>query len=1025
MYSVNQSRLLQSLESIAARHCQKTAVIYRDQAVTYAELYALAEEYQQRLHRCSPSSDYVYLHLDKGIELIAAILAVIQSGRVFIPVDANTPPLRLNQILDDVAHACVLTEKRLVANIVDSRIPFDCLDEATEGEGKDTSLPGKATIDSSSCYAIYTSGSTGRPKGAIISHQALLNVIEQSIAEMAIASGSKILQFSSIGFDVSVWEIFTSLLSGSTLVIATNAQRYDLDALQTLIHDQAVDTAFFMSTFLAHLQPVQFPTIKTVVTGGEMFGEKIVAQWADGKALYYVYGPTECAIFQSIVPCAKNGPAVPTVGHPIANMHFHLYDVAGSEEDVFELGISGIGVGYGYLNRETLTKEKFVQDPQAGVIYLTGDLVKRRPDGELDFYGRKDRQIKIQGYRVEIGEIENTVLRQQGVESCCVVVVELAQTKLLYAYVALLPGSDVNEICLLASLKAALPGYMIPAHIKLTDRLPKNQNGKIDRNLLKEQATESLKNQSARSPEVLIKHEAILAEYWKKLLKVETVGQDDDFFLLGGTSVLAIRLVAELAGYVLKFSDILELRTLAKVAEKMVPVVSVTEETTAVSAQSGKTKATHTQASIWFACLSSARTDIYDLSYAYQIYGNIDCTLLLKTLTVLLNKHESLRTSLRIEGEQILLEVGDAEKMIRQHELSVEPAEIVQQRVEEALRKPLDIEHGVFSAVNVFDAGDEIFLVLKVHHTVYDGWSHDVFLKELESIYLGYCHGDASAAAAATAEEALPVAGIYKPKVVTDKKREADWLYWHQILSHDAVATVPVCAERNSVPSGHGGQSSRKLDARLAASLRQFALDNKQTLFVVLASLVQLVIRSYSTIEQVRLGTVQANREQKTRLNQIGLYAETYLLNNVITEQSSLSHVVNACGRSLIESARHDSISYIELVSEFPSAAIQYWVTVVEAEFEPFHKETSIQWKKLPLEVETNLFDLSFIFELENDDIDLNLVFARDVYSGGKILEISDRFEQIAACFLEEPETSFSVLSDNFMFSGRNASSYE
>ncbi|WP_330961397.1 amino acid adenylation domain-containing protein [Photobacterium sp. 53610] len=1018
MYSVNQCRLLQSLESIAARHCQKTAVIYQDQAVTYAELYALAEEYQQRLHRCSPGSDYVYLYLDKGIELIAAILAVIQSGRAFIPVDANTPPLRLNQILDDVAHACVLTEKRLAANI-DSQIPFDCLDEATEG--KDTSLPGKATTDRSSCYAIYTSGSTGRPKGAIISHQALLNVIEQSIAEMGIASGSKILQFSSIGFDVSVWEIFTSLLSGSTLVIATNAQRYDLDALQTLIHDQAVDTAFFMSTFLTHLLPGQFPTIKTVVTGGEMFGEKIVAQWADGKALYYVYGPTECAIFQSIVPCAKNGPAVPTVGHPIANMHFHLYDVAGSEGDVFELGISGIGVGYGYLNRETLTKEKFVQDHQAGVIYLTGDLVKRRPDGELDFYGRKDRQIKIQGYRVEIGEIENTVLRQQGVESCCVVVVELAQSKLLYAYVASLPGSDVNETCLLASLKAALPGYMIPAHIKLTDRLPKNQNGKIDRNLLKEQATESLKNQSARSPEVLTEHEAILAEYWKTLLKIETVGQEDDFFLLGGTSVLAIRLVAELAGYALKFSDILELRTLAKVAEKMVPVVSVTEETTAVNAQTGKTKATHTQASIWFASLSSERTDIYDLSYAYQIYGNIDCALLLKTLTALLNKHESLRTSLRLEGEQILLEVGDAEKMIRQHDLSAEPAEIVQQRVEEALRQPLDIEHGTFSAVDVFDAGDEIFLVLKVHHTVYDGWSHDVFLKELESIYLGYCHGDASAAA----EEALPVAGIYQPKVVTDTEREAAWLYWRQILNHDAVATVPVCAERNSVPSGHGGQSSRKLDARLAASLRQFALDNKQTLFVVLASLVQLVIRSYSTSEQVRLGTVRANREQKARLDQIGLYAETFLLNNVITEQSSLSHVVSACERSLIESARHDCISYIELVSEFPSAAIQYWVTVVETEFEPFHEETSIQWKKLPLEVETNLFDLSFIFELENDDIDLNLVFARDVYSEGKISEISDRFEQIAACFLEEPETSFSALSGNFMFSGRNASSHE
>lgn len=335
MSSVHQSRLLQSLKSMAVRHCQKTALIYHDQEVTYAELYALAEVYQQRIHRCSPSCDYVYLYLDKGIELIAAILAVIQSGRTFIPVDANTPPRRLNQILDDVACACVLTEKHLASNI-DSKIPYDCLDEATGG--KHTSLPGKFVTDRSSCYAIYTSGSTGRPKGAIISHQALLNVIEQSISEMAISSDSKILQFSSIGFDVSLWEIFTSLLSGSTLVIATNAQRYDLDALQILIHDEAVDTAFFMSTFLTHLQPRQFPTIKTVVTGGEMFGEKIVAQWADGKALYYVYGPTECAIFQSIVPCEKNVPAVPTVGHPIANMHFHLYEVVGSEGDVFELG---------------------------------------------------------------------------------------------------------------------------------------------------------------------------------------------------------------------------------------------------------------------------------------------------------------------------------------------------------------------------------------------------------------------------------------------------------------------------------------------------------------------------------------------------------------------------------------------------------------------------------------------------------------------------------------------------------------
>ncbi|WP_038178914.1 amino acid adenylation domain-containing protein [Vibrio rhizosphaerae] len=1018
MNSFSQSRLLQSLESVAVKSCQKTAVIYQNQAVTYSELYALADLYRHRLHRSSPGSHYVYLYLDKGIELIAAILAVIQSGRAFIPVDANTPLLRLNQILEDVADAFVLTEKRLAANI-DSRIPFDCLDQAIEGE--DISLPPqKATTDRSSCYAIYTSGSTGRPKGAIISHQALLNVIEQSIADMAIESDSKILQFSSIGFDVSVWEIFTSLLSGSILVIATNEQRYDLDALQTLIHDKAVDTTFFMSTFLTHLQPEQFPTIKTVVTGGEMFGEKIVEQWADDKALFYVYGPTECAIFQSIVRCDNNGSSVPTVGHPIANMRFHLYDVAENEWDVFELGISGIGVGHGYLNREKLTKEKFVQDHQAGVIYLTGDLIKRRPDGEFDFYGRKDRQIKIQGYRVEIGEIEKTILRQPGVESCCVVVVALAQSKLLYAYIVLVADSGVTEASLLDALKEELPGYMIPAQVELMDRLPKNQNGKIDRNQLKAQATETLRNHSTPSSKVLTEHEAILAAYWKKLLKVETVSQEDDFFLLGGTSVLAIRLVAELSGYALKFSDILELRTLAKMAEKMVSFVPVTEAATAVNIQIGKTKSTHTQASIWFACLSSERTDIYDLSYAYQLQGNIDCALLLKTLTTLLNKHESLRTSLRLEGENVLLRVGEA-NMIRQHDLSGECAEIVHQRVEEALRKPLDIENDIFSAVDVFDTGDEIFLVMKVHHTIYDGWSHDVFLKELESVYLGYCHGDESVAV----EGALPVASIYQPKMVTDAEKEDAWLYWRQILSHGAVATVPACTGQTSFPSGHGGQHSRKLDDRLVASIQQFAFDNKQTLFVVLTSLVQLVIRSYSISEQVRLGTVRANREQKAHLHQIGLYAETFLLNNVITEQSSLSHVVSACERNLIESARHDCIPYIELVSEFPSAAIQYWVTVVDPEFEPFHGEASIQWKKLPLQVETNLFDLSFIFESVNNDIYLNLVFARNLYSEDKVSEILARFEQITTCFLEEPETSFSALSENFMFSVRNESAHE
>jgi amino acid adenylation domain-containing protein len=541
------------------------ALSFEDRVFSYEEVNEKANQvaHYLRLQGVGPEV-LVGIYAERSPEMVIGLLAVLKAGGAYVPVDPVHPRERVATVLSDARVRLALTTDALAANLPQGihTLRLDADWEALIA-GRPTHNPRETVSPENLAYVMYTSGSTGIPKGVSMPHRPLVNLVEWQRGNFTRTRGARTLQFTSLSFDVSFQEIFSTWCSGGTLVLISDEERRDLAALPEFLARRQIDRLFMTPSALQRLAESasarQLASLKEVIVGGEVLriSDSLIGMFekTSGATLSNHYGPTETHVMTALrlEGAPRDWPARPTIGRAIPGTRIYFLDSGMRPAPVGAVGelyIGGLPLSRGYFNRPALTAERFVPDPfgaePGGRVYRTGDVARYLTDGEIDFIGRIDRQVKIRGFRVELGEVEATLLKHPAVEECIVVSrPDERGEPSLSAYVVGNGGAELSVRELRDFLKERLPEQMLPSAFFRPDRLPLTPNGKVDHRALLAlehlRMTDAGGYQAPRNPT-----EEALVKIWSEVLQTERVGVHDNFFELGGHSLLATQVVSRM-----------------------------------------------------------------------------------------------------------------------------------------------------------------------------------------------------------------------------------------------------------------------------------------------------------------------------------------------------------------------------------------------------------------------------------------------------------------------------------------------
>jgi amino acid adenylation domain-containing protein len=578
----------QLFEAQAKRTPDRVAISSPDERLTYRELNERASLLAHSLRARGVGPEVVVgILMRRTPAMVVSVLAILKAGGAYLPLDPEYPQQRLSYMAADAGVKLILSQRGLAESVMVEAAAVEvlCVDDELDLRGDDT-VPELEPIGGEQlAYVIYTSGSTGRPKGVMIEHRGARNLAEAQIRAFQIQADSRVLQFASPSFDASVSEIFTTLFSGATLVMGAPTSLLSGQTLQQLLKEEAVTTVTLPPSVLATLSTTELPALRTMVVGGEACPTELAARWAGaGHRFLNAYGPTEMTVCATIAECAADG-SKPPIGRAIANTQVYVLDAhlrPVPEGVAGDLYTSGAGIARGYLGQPEMTALKFIPNPfslEAGArLYRTGDLARFLPDGSLDYLGRVDEQVKLRGFRIEPGEIETVLMQTSGAREAVVVAREDARgDKRLVAYLVIEAGRQKPSTGELRSqLRARLPEYMLPSTFVILDRMPLTPNGKIDRKALPEPDQLRPELESVYVAPAT-ESESLIARIWQDVLQLERVGVHDNFFDLGGHSLLMLDVRSRLSDTFQKeiqINEMFEYPTIRALAEFLDPNAS-------------------------------------------------------------------------------------------------------------------------------------------------------------------------------------------------------------------------------------------------------------------------------------------------------------------------------------------------------------------------------------------------------------------------------------------------------------------
>lgn len=936
------------VEEQAGRAPDAIALTFKGSAVSYETLDRRADRLARRLRALGVGTNVVVgLALPRSVDLVVALLAVLKAGGAYLPLETN-PPARARQVLEQSGVGLVLSDGPLDACVMSGASIVDIRDP--EGHG-----PLVAVIDPSRrervqssgavsaddlAYVIYTSGSTGHPKGVEIRHRSIVRLATADI--VPVGPGDVLLQLTSLSFDVSAFEIWTALAHGARLVLFPEPA-FDLDAFESVVRTERVShlwlTASLFNT-IVDVRPTALAGLRYLLVGGEALSVRHVREvlelYPDLRVLNG-YGPTEAAVFSLVhevsPPVARDEPSIP-IGRPVAHTTAFVLDAQRQLSAIGtpgELYLGGPGLARGYRNAPELTAERFVEVAIDGAwvqrLYRTGDRVRYLGDGSIEFLGRVDRQVKLRGFRVELDEVEVRLASHPAVSACAVVVREgRTGDARLVAYVVGRAAGVISTAELREHMAGQVPAYMIPAAFLVVDALPATSGGKLDRRALPNpDQAEPAGAAGSLGPATALEEAVSLV--WADALGLQAVGPRDNFFEIGGHSLLAVQVVARLRAMfevALPLSAIFEHPTVAGLsADIAVRRVGEAEDggvSPAPLRDGSGAQLSFGQRRLWFLHQLDPDSATYNVSRCFRLEGALDVAALRRAFEAMLERNTALRTVFFFDGEEPRQRVAAVASVpLVWLDLASLPADErageLEARLSAEAARPFDLESEPLMRVLLvrLDAREHV-LLMTFHHIATDGWSMGVLGRELGALYGAFTAGQESPLASAALQYVDYAA--WQRRTLRGARLEHSLNYWRAQLRGLTPLRLPADFEDAGAATSSARRHYFTVDQSLGRSLRELAGQTRTTLFMILMAAFQIVLARFTGQDDVAVATPIANRTRPEFEQMVGFFVNTLVLRTSLAGPLTGRDALDRVRRAAVEAYDHQECPFESVVED-------------------------------------------------------------------------------------------------------------
>ncbi|NRD72647.1 amino acid adenylation domain-containing protein [Shewanella sp. VB17] len=1044
--------------------------------------HAICQEYLDTCGHELKADTLIPLYLDRSLEMVISILAVLKAGGAYVPISPEYPAERTQFILTDTAAKLVVTQSQHLATLtglsdeanktINHDVSLLAADILSTYVDMPTESPSPISTATDLAYVIYTSGTTGKPKGVMVEHGNGVHLVEALTQRFNVQEREKVLLFSSYVFDVSIFEIFVGLSQGLTGYMCSESER-DVVSMSDMLANESIDITLLPPVILSQLTPGDFPALKTVISGGDSPSLGLLNSFSEHCQVFNAYGPTEITV------CATAneylvGDSANNIGRGVNNTQRYVLDEylqltpLGANGELY---IGGAGLARGYLNRPELTQACFIDNPfatEADIakgytrLYKTGDLVRYLPDGCLEYLGRNDSQVKIRGYRIELGEIETALSLLDSVKQAVVIDREREGNKYLAAYIIsneqvlneqAVDGQSRNQQALdtgslIASLTQVLPEYMVPATFTVIDAIPLTINGKLDRRALPEPAWVSVDNYTAPRNNL----ETQLCEIWQSVLGLEQVGVHDNFFRSGGDSITAIKLVAAIRRELdvdLALSTLFEQKTIAGISLTLNEQMLAQDTRVIIPHLDLGDKARYpvsfAQARMLFIEQFEQGSSAYHIPYLAQLDDDVNVYLLEKAINVVSGRH-AVMNSVYGYSEHDFDEAGTAYQQALDSHLAFrsqtchDEVELLV-LVKADIAHPFDLQHEPSLRLNHYqlapgqnqsqeqgqgqsqsDSPEQgQYILLMWHHIAMDGWSTDIFIRELGEVYQ---------ALSESREIDLPVLDItygdyaaWQRDYLQGEVGTQQLDYWREALSGYENLALPTDKPRPAQIDYRGQNSDFIVDKSLSAKLRSLAKEQETTLYTVLLSAFYVSLAKLTGQEDIIVGSPSDNRHHAQTQSLIGMFVNSLALRAHVSGDSDITQFIQTVHKVVSQAKSHQDIPFEQLVdgldverdsSRHPIFQVMFSVQDFGAGFGSDSGMDEMSASQLPFtqavleDAEEALyspakFDLSLFLANSEEDISGQLNYAVGLFDETTIIRISAIYTRVLTAFVAEP----------------------
>ncbi len=1042
------------LHEVFERQVERTpearALVSEDEQLSYGDLNRRANQLAHYLQAEGVGPEtLVGICMERSVAMIVSLLAVLKAGGAYVPLDPNYPRERLVYMLEDARVAVLLTQDHLEQRLTDYQGAVLRVDREWERiAAQPVDNPASQVTAENLAYVIYTSGSTGRPKGVLGTHRACINRFEWMWERYPFEPDEICCQKTSLSFVDSIWEIFGPLLRGVPLVLIPEKVVEDPELLLATLAGSGVTRIVLVPSLLSAILDVatkaQLPLLRYWVSSGETLSVALAERFRERlgeRHLINLYGSSEvCADATYYETPAQLEKRSISIGRPIANTEVFILDAlhqpvpAGVIGEIF---VGGAGLARGYLNRPDLTAERFLPHPfstaPGALLYRTGDLGRYFPDGNIEYLGRVDNQVKLRGIRVELGEIESLLNECPAVSNCVVMVRQVFKAgepdgdARLVAYVVADQSDGGRPAELRSYLRTRLPEQIIPNHFVMLDALPLMPNGKVDRQALLEfdsTVAAAVGYVAPRNPV-----EELIAAIWSEVLDVGPMSVADNFFELGGHSLLATQVVSrvrELFKVELALLLMFEEPTVAGLASRVEKAISGGRNVPGAAIRrikrNGFLPLSFAQQRLWFLDQLTPASAVYNISAAVRLSGSLDLPALEQTFTELLRRHESLRTSFTVLDSQAVQLIAEPQPFrLPLTDLTplgaAEREQMVQHLITEEANLPFDLSLAPLLRARLLQLSEqEQVLVVTMHHIVSDGWSMGVLIREVAALYSAFSQGQASPLAE------LPVQ--YGDYAVWQRERlqgavlEAQLSYWRaQLQGAPAVLELPSDRSRPAVQSYRGGTVKFGLGEETTQALNQLSRRAGVTLFMQLLSAWSVLLWRYTGQADVVVGTPIANRNRAETEGLIGFFVNTLALRVQLSGKPSYEELLGRVREVCLGAYAHQEVPFEKIVEELqPERELSYTPVFQVMLILQNAPVAEVQLPGLRLsqvegENRTAKFDLTLSLAEAGKEVVGGLEYNAELFDEATVARLAGHFQMLVADIVAHPERGIADLA--------------